>query len=75
MCLAVPGRIRRIADGYAEIDYGGLCKRASLRLVPQAKVDDIVLVHAGFVLQILEQSAGEELERLIIEMIGSADED
>lgn len=74
MCLAVPGRIKKIEDGYADIDYGGLCKRASLRLVPQAKVDDYVLVHAGFVIQILEQSAGEELERLITEMIGFANE-
>ena len=74
MCLAVPGRIKKIEDGYADIDYGGLCKRASLRLVSQAKVDDYVLVHAGFVIQILEQSAGEELERLITEMIGFANE-
>ena len=74
MCLAVPGRIRSIRDGYADIDYGGLFKRASIRLFPKAKNGDFVLVHAGFVIQVLDQNAGEELERLITETIGFGDE-
>jgi hydrogenase expression/formation protein HypC len=67
MCLAVPGRVKKIQDGYADIDYGGLFKRASIRLFPEVKVDDYILVHAGFIIQVLDQNAGEELERLVSE--------
>jgi hydrogenase expression/formation protein HypC len=73
MCLAIPGRIVGIQDGYAEIDYGGVSKHASLRLFENAKVGDCVLVHAGFVIQILDQDAGDELEKLIEETMGFTD--
>jgi len=70
MCLAIPGKIADIKDGYAEIDYGGVSKRASLRLFENAKVGDCVLVHAGFVIQILDQDAGDELEKIFEEITG-----
>lgn len=73
MCLAVSGRIKNIQDGYADIDFSGLSKRASIRLFPKAKVGDYVLVHAGFVIQILDPEAGEELEGLITEAMGFVD--
>ncbi len=69
MCLAIPGRIIGIKDGFAEIDYSGVSRRASLRLSQSAAVGDFVLVHAGFVIQILDEDAGLELEQLIEEMI------
>lgn len=68
MCLAVPGRIIRIKEGYADIDYSGVSRKASLRLVESAAVGDYVLVHAGFIIQILDQDAGRDLEELIKEM-------
>ncbi len=67
MCLAIPGRIASIQDGYAEIDYGGVSRRASLRLMKTAGVGDHVLVHAGFVIQILDYNAGAELVKLVEE--------
>ncbi|MGI5822737.1 MAG: HypC/HybG/HupF family hydrogenase formation chaperone [Dethiobacteria bacterium] len=74
MCLAIPGKIVSIGDGYAEIDYGRLYQRASLRLVENVKVGDYALVHAGFVIQILDQAAGEELARLLAETLGGMHE-
>ena len=32
MCLAVPGTIKQIKDGYALVDYGGVSRQASTRL-------------------------------------------
>jgi hydrogenase expression/formation protein HypC len=69
MCLAISGKITKIQDMEAEIDYGGVSKRASIRLKENAKVGDIVLVHAGFVIQILDKDAGEELQKLVEETI------
>jgi hydrogenase expression/formation protein HypC len=67
MCLAVPGRIADIQDDFAQIDYNGVSKYASLRFFENAVVGDYVLVHAGFVIQILNQDAGDELQKLIEE--------
>ena len=67
MCLAVPGRIVSIQDDYAQIDYSGVSKCASLRFFRNANIGDCVLVHAGFVIQILDN--GDELEKLIEETI------
>jgi hydrogenase expression/formation protein HypC len=69
MCLAIPGKITEIEGIYALVDYSGVSKKASLRLVENAVVGDMVLVHAGFVIQILDRSEGEELQRMVDEMM------
>jgi hydrogenase expression/formation protein HypC len=75
MCLALPGRITNIQDGYAQVDYGGVSKQASVRLFKDAKVGDRVLVHAGFIIQILDKDDGDELEKLIEETMGFTNAD
>ena len=65
MCLAIPGKITYINEGEADIDYGGVSKKADLSLTENASVGDIVLVHAGFVIQILDKESGEELRRIV----------
>lgn len=64
MCLAVPGKIVEISgDRLANVDMMGVEREASLDLVPDAKVGDYVLVHAGFAIEIVpEDSAQETLE-------------
>ena len=71
MCLAIPGRIIDINGQDAKIDYNGISKNASLRLAPDAALGDIVLVHAGFIIQVLDRDDGEELERLVHETMES----
>lgn len=52
MCLAIPGEIKAIredTDGrMGRIAFGGITRDCSLAFVPDAKVGDHVLVHAGF---------------------------
>ena len=64
MCLAVAGIIRRIEEGEAIVDYDGVTRRAELTLVPAARVGDRALVHAGFVIALLEEREGDERMRL-----------
>ena len=53
MCLAIPGKIELIQtsdDGemrMARVSFGGIIKDVSLEMVPEAQVDDYVLVHVG----------------------------
>ncbi|MCL2817548.1 MAG: HypC/HybG/HupF family hydrogenase formation chaperone [Clostridiales bacterium] len=64
MCLAVTGKITEIKDGAALINFDGVLKEAALMLCPQAKPGDYVLVHAGFIIQLLQEDEGLELARL-----------
>ncbi len=81
MCLAIPGRIVAIArsgaDGpTADIDYGFARRRASLLYLPDARVGEYVVVHAGFATErVSEGEAREALEyaRQIDALQGPAD--
>lgn len=65
MCLAVPTRVVRIEGDKAEAEIGGVARRVSLAFVPEARVGDYVLIHAGFAISVLdEESARESLDLL-----------
>jgi len=70
MCLAVPGKIISIDKSdpvmiNGRVSFGGVIKEISLAFVPQARVDDYVIVHAGFALSIIdEEEAGTVFEYL-----------
>lgn len=70
MCLAVPGKILTISGDdpisrTAMVSFGGVTKEINLAYLPEAKVDDYVIVHVGFALSIVaEQEATEALELL-----------
>ncbi len=70
MCLAVPAKVVSIRDSLATVELRGVTREASLLLLPEAKVGDYVLVHAGFAMQIIEKSDLEETEALWAEMNG-----
>ncbi|PKM81823.1 MAG: HypC/HybG/HupF family hydrogenase formation chaperone [Firmicutes bacterium HGW-Firmicutes-14] len=55
MCLAVPAKIISVKDSVAEVEIGGVWRAVSLDLVPEAVVDDYVLVHAGFAIQVVDE--------------------
>ncbi len=67
MCLAVPGKIVSIdLDDeksllkMGRVSFGGVIKKVSLAYVPEAEVDDYVIVHAGFALNILDRDEAEK---------------
>lgn len=70
MCLAIPGKILSVTgdeplDRMGRVSFGGIVKEVSLAYVPEANVDDYVIVHAGFAIsQLDEQEAMETFEYL-----------
>lgn len=64
MCLAVPMQVMEIkGDGMARVQAMGAERDAAIDLVPDVKVGDYVLVHAGFAIEVVdEQYAAETLE-------------
>ena len=54
MCLAIPAKILVINGDVAKVDFGGVSREVDVSLV-DAKVDDYVIVHAGFDIEILSE--------------------
>ncbi len=68
MCLAVPALVKSIDGLEAEVDLGGLTRRTSLMLTPEAKVGDYVLLHAGYAINVLDQEEAAETLAILREM-------
>jgi hydrogenase expression/formation protein HypC len=75
MCLAIPALIKSIEDREAEAEMGGITRRISLWLTPEAKIGDYVLVHTGYAINILDQQEAEETLKLLQEIAGLAEEE
>ena len=74
MCLAVPMRVEKIEDDIGTVDSAGVKVQADFSLVPDAKVGEYVLIHAGFAIEILKPAEAEETLRLMHEMVEKAEE-
>jgi hydrogenase expression/formation protein HypC len=73
MCLAIPGKVTSITgeDPMArmgKIEFGGILKEASLAFVPEAKIGDYVIVHAGFALSRLDEAEANEVFEYLRQM-------
>jgi hydrogenase expression/formation protein HypC len=71
MCLGIPGKV---VETYQEHDlrmgkvaFGGILKRVCLEHVPEAGVDDYVLVHVGFALARID----EDEARRVFDLLGA----
>jgi hydrogenase expression/formation protein HypC len=73
MCLAVPGKILSIAGEdtllrTGKVSFGGVVREVNLAYVPEARVGQYVIVHAGFALNVLDESEAQEVFDLLREM-------
>lgn len=68
MCLAVPVKVLEIDGLKALVELGGLTRQASLMLVPDTRVGDYVILHAGFAIQKLDEKEAEETLHLLGEL-------
>ncbi|MGQ9653051.1 MAG: HypC/HybG/HupF family hydrogenase formation chaperone [Thermodesulfobacteriota bacterium] len=69
MCVAVPSRVVEIPEhGVAVVDIGGIRRKVSLLLLPEARVEDYVIVHAGFAIQRIDEREAREGLRILGEM-------
>jgi len=69
MCLAVPVKITSIEGDQADVDIGGVSRRVSIALTPEAEVGNYVLLHTGYAINVLNEEEAQEtlslLERLV----------
>lgn len=64
MCLAIPGKILELyeEDGLrmGRIDFAGTRHPACLEYVPQARIGEYVIVHAGFAISVLNEEEAQK---------------
>lgn len=72
MCLAVPGVIleKKIENGLemGRVDFGGTIVPVCLAYVPEAKVGEYVIVHAGFALNVVDEEEAKKTLALFQEL-------
>ena len=68
MCLAIPAQVKSINGQQAVVEIGGVTRRASIQLTPEAKVGDYVLLHTGYAINVIDPAEAEETLKLLREI-------
>lgn len=74
MCLAIPGIITHVDGKSARVNFGGIERAVALDILPDAKVGEYILTHAGFALQRIDEKEATELIELFRELEAAAKE-
>lgn len=66
MCLAVPGKIVSIVNDdpifrTGKVSFAGIMKEINLAYVPEAKINDYVIVHAGFAISKIDEEEAKQI--------------
>jgi hydrogenase expression/formation protein HypC len=70
MCLAIPSRIIEKDQLRAVVDVCGARREINLMLMPEiVEIGDYVLVHAGFAIQRVDETAAAEALKVITAII------
>ncbi|MBW6473949.1 MAG: HypC/HybG/HupF family hydrogenase formation chaperone [Anaerolineaceae bacterium] len=72
MCLGIPGKIVEIEDSIgmkmAKIDFGGVIRSACIEAIPDAKIGDYTIIHAGFALNVFNEEEAMDTLNLLQEI-------
>jgi len=73
MCLAIPGKILSTETSdknvrMAKVSFGGIIKDINLEMVPEAKLNDYVLVHVGVAISIVKEEEAQRVFGYLKEM-------
>jgi len=79
MCLSIPGKLIKITAQLDEtfrtgkVSFDGVIKEISLTLVPEAKIDDYVLVHVGAAISVVDEEEAKKTFE-ILKQLGELDD-
>lgn len=75
MCLAIPALVKSVEGTNAVVEIGGISRKISLWLTPEARVGDYVLLHTGYAIAVVDEEEAEETLRLIEEVVGEGEKE
>ena len=70
MCLAIPAKVVAINGDMATAEMEGISIEACTALLPDVKVGDYILIHAGYALQRLDEDEAKVTLDYLREMSG-----
>jgi len=68
MCLAIPARIVELKGDNAVVDAMGNRWKAKTTLLLEAKLGDLVLIHAGFAISLVDEEEAKKTWQLLAEI-------
>ena len=68
MCLAIPARIVELEKDIAVVDALGNRLKAKTTQLHEAKLGDLVLIHAGFAISLVDEEEAKETWQLLAEI-------
>ena len=71
MCLAIPVRVTEISGDRAAVEIEGVRREVSIMLVPDIKVGEYAIIHAGFAIGKLDEREALENLQLIRDVLNS----
>jgi hydrogenase expression/formation protein HypC len=60
MCLAIPAKVLNVKGSTATVDFGDGTQRGVNISLVDASVDEYVIVHAGFAIEVLDKEEAEK---------------
>lgn len=70
MCLGVPAKVvEKMENDVARVDVNGNQTEISIRLTPEVEIGQYVLVHAGFAMEIIDESIALETMQYLEEIM------
>jgi hydrogenase expression/formation protein HypC len=79
MCLAIPGKLVSITEQLddtfrrGKVSFGGIIKEVNLCMLPDAQINDYVLVHVGVAISKIDEEEAN-LTFSYLQQIGEVDE-
>ena len=79
MCLSIPGKLIAITNELDEtfrigkVSFDGVIKEVNLTLVPEAKVNDYVMVHVGAAISIVNEVEAKKTFE-VLQQLGELDD-
>lgn len=78
MCLGIPGKVidiqpNAIGVTMGKVDFGGIVKEICLAYVPEVRVGDYVIAHAGFAINTLDEQEAREVFETLKQIDGLAE--
>lgn len=69
MCIAVPGKVLKIDENKGIVEIGNMKIEVFMHIVPEALVNEYVLVHAGCAIQVINEEEAKITLDIIKEFI------
>jgi len=79
MCLSIPGKLIEVTSQLDEtfrigrVSFDGVIKEVNLSLVPDAKINDYVMVHVGAAISIVDEVEAKKTFE-ILQQLGELDD-